>query len=84
MTPVLFPLLFYLLSDEIYKKVGIRMGFIATRSGFMRFSDHSHLFKDPEEETNSKKRRKKKKKYQDEDATVEEEKDDDDERITEP
>ena len=37
----------------------MRLGFIATRSGLMRFGDHSHLFKDPEEEAKRKKKRKK-------------------------
>ncbi len=36
--------------DEIYKRVGIQLGFIATRSGLLRYSDHSHLFKPPKEE----------------------------------
>ena len=30
--------------------MGIKLGFIATRSGLMRFSDHSALFEDPAEE----------------------------------
>ena len=33
------------------------MGFIATRSGLMRFSDHMHLFVDPEEEMKKKRRK---------------------------
>jgi len=32
-----------------YKRFGIHMAFVATRSGLLRFSDHSHLFKDPNE-----------------------------------
>ncbi len=39
--------------------MGIKLGFIATRSGLMRFSDHSHLFKDPDEELKKKKKKKK-------------------------
>jgi len=33
--------------DQIYKKFGIQLAFIATRSGLMRYSDHSALFRDP-------------------------------------
>lgn len=47
------------------------MGFIATRSGLLRFSDHSELFKEPEDPKKKKRRRKKKK-----DDTEEEEVDD--------
>ena len=35
--------------DQTYKMFGIQLAFIATRSGLTRFSDHSHLFKDPNE-----------------------------------
>ena len=41
----LFPV--YLYRDQIYKKFGIQLAFIATRSGLMRYSDHSALFRDP-------------------------------------
>ena len=37
----------YLYRDQIYKKFGIQLAFIATRSGLMRYSDHSALFRDP-------------------------------------
>merc|ERR1719189_2822761 len=37
--------------DTIYKRFGIELAFIATRSGLMRFSDHMHLF-----ESNTKKK----------------------------
>jgi hypothetical protein len=53
------------------------MGFIATRSGLMRFSDHTHLFKEPEDK--SKKRRRKKKRKE-----IEEEEEEDDGTIKEP
>merc|ERR1719215_1208388 len=35
--------------DKIYKRFGIQLAFIATRTGLMRFSDHMHLFRDPNE-----------------------------------
>ena len=37
----------FLFRDTTYKKFGIKMAFISTRSGLTRFSDHSHLFEDP-------------------------------------
>jgi len=39
-------------ADQIYKKFGIQLAFIATRSGLMRFSDHSKLFRDPNSRPN--------------------------------
>ena len=30
--------------NETYKRFGIRLAFVATRSGLLRFSDHSELF----------------------------------------
>eukprot|EP00094_Tigriopus_californicus_P005874 TCALIF_05660-PB protein Name:"Similar to Cacna2d3 Voltage-dependent calcium channel subunit alpha-2/delta-3 (Rattus norvegicus)" AED:0.25 eAED:0.25 QI:0/0.5/0.53/0.92/0.58/0.61/13/1066/709 len=42
------------LSNETYKRVGIQLAFIATRSGLMRFADHSHLFVDPKEDDRNK------------------------------
>ena len=30
--------------NETYKRFGIRLAFVATRSGLLRFSDHSDLF----------------------------------------
>ena len=44
-------------SDEMYKRVGIQLGFIATRSGLLRFADHSHLFLTPEEEAMRKRKK---------------------------
>ncbi len=35
--------------------MGIKLGFIATRSGLMRFSDHSHLFEGQDDEKSKKK-----------------------------
>jgi hypothetical protein len=32
-----------------FKRFGIHMAFVATRSGLLRYSDHSELFKDPNE-----------------------------------
>ena len=48
--------------EDVYKRVGVHLGFIATRSGLMRFVDHSHLFIDPEEEEMKKKKKKKQQK----------------------
>eukprot|EP00096_Caligus_rogercresseyi_P006770 TRINITY_DN2360_c0_g1_i7.p1 TRINITY_DN2360_c0_g1~~TRINITY_DN2360_c0_g1_i7.p1 ORF type:complete len:691 (+),score=187.76 TRINITY_DN2360_c0_g1_i7:226-2298(+) len=33
--------------NRTYKQFGIELAFVATRSGLLRFSDHSELFKDP-------------------------------------
>ena len=52
--------------------MGIQLAFIATRSGFMRYADHSHLFVDPlEEEERRRKRKNKKKKKGDEEEIKE-------------
>lgn len=56
--------------------MGIRLAFIATRSGFMRYADHSHLFYDPtaDEEKNKMVRRKPKKQGEKKKKEEEEEK----------
>ena len=71
--------------DEIYRRVGIQMGFIATRSGLLRYSDHTHLFIDPEEEEERKRRMKKRRKNKNKkDATKAEDGEEDDGEIKEP
>ena len=35
---------------KTYKEFGIRLAFVATRSGLLRFSDHSDLFKEKDEQ----------------------------------
>ncbi len=58
--------------------MGMRLGFIATRSGLTRFGDHSHLFQDVEEDTKGRKKKKKKKKK------TEEKKEADEDFVPEP
>ena len=35
--------------DETYLKFGIRLAFVATRSGLLRFNDHADLFAERDE-----------------------------------
>lgn len=70
--------------DEIYRRVGIQMGFIATRSGLLRYSDHTHLFIDPAEEEERKRRMKKRRKKKKKEGNKGEEEEEDDGVIKEP
>ena len=35
--------------EKSYEQFGIRLAFVATRSGLLRYSDHSELFRDKDE-----------------------------------
>ena len=38
-----------LFRDQTYVKFGIRLAFVATRSGLLRFNDHADLFAEADE-----------------------------------